>query len=311
MPIRQSWCDEVNPNNDTLPHDLLPKPSGTGRPRLVNLYNCTDVLLASFTAQHSPQWTVHVQNSRNVVITNITVLSPRAIGNTDGIDPESSDGVLVTDSYVSVGDDGISIKSYNLTIDGVNTMVPMNNVTMRRLFVLHRNWCIGSGTFGGVTNVLFEDSTIGAPSEGEGTENPVPWAFKFKSHKGYPGNITNVTVRRIDVGAVAATPWMYPKGAEGVFALSLTYSGKVPDPPYGEPFVNNVTFEDIRIVSSEKPGHIVGLPNACMEAITIRNVTMGAITKGGKWSCQNVGHHTFEANDPPIGACTCGDELTV
>ena len=43
-------------------------------------------------------------------------------------------------------------------------MVPTRNVTMRNLRVVSRNWCIGSATFGGVYDILFEDSTIGDPN---------------------------------------------------------------------------------------------------------------------------------------------------
>lgn len=89
----------------------------------------------------------------------MTVLSPREVGNTDGIDPDSVQNMLLTDSYISVGDDGISIKSDNITnAQGENVQVPTRNITMRRLHVMSRNWCIGSSTFGGIYDILFEDS---------------------------------------------------------------------------------------------------------------------------------------------------------
>jgi hypothetical protein len=40
-------------------------------------------------------------------------------------------------------------------------MAPTRNITMRNLRIVSRNWCIGSATFGGVYDILFEDSTIG------------------------------------------------------------------------------------------------------------------------------------------------------
>jgi polygalacturonase len=177
-PLHQPWCDAFNPTNATLPKDQLPKPQGQGRPRLINIFNSTHVTLAGFTAQNSPQWTVHVQNSQDVLIANMTVLSPRAVGNTDGVDPESSEDVLVTDTHIDVGDDGVSIKSYNISgADGGTVMIPCRRIAMRRLVIRSRNWCIGSGTFGGVSEVLFEDSVVGD------SDVPVPWAFKFKSHQ--------------------------------------------------------------------------------------------------------------------------------
>lgn len=77
----------------------------------MNFYNASGVTLQGFTAQHSPHWTIHLQYSRDVRMHNMTVLSPREVGNTDGIDPDSVQNMLLTDSYISVGDDGISIKS--------------------------------------------------------------------------------------------------------------------------------------------------------------------------------------------------------
>ena len=299
-PLHQAWCDAFNPNNATLPTGMLPEPRGAGRPRLVNVYNSTGVTLAGFTAQNSPQWTIHVQNSRDIVVANMTVLSPRAVGNTDGVDPESSQDVVVTDTHIDVGDDGVSIKSYNITIDGINTMVPCTRVTMRRLVIRSRNWCIGSGTFGGVSDVLFEDSVVGG-------SGPVPWAFKFKSHDYFPGPIENITVRRITVGDVGATPWMYPKGTFGTFQLGLTY-GDHPPPhggPGGYPVARNITFEDISVASSDTPGSITGLKDSCFEHLTLRNVTF-SVTTSPDWHCSNVQTSTLVSSGvkPPLTGCS-------
>lgn len=223
--LSRLWCDTVNPDNSTLPVGLLPEPHGQGRPRLVDFYNCTDVTIQAVTIQNSPHWTVHLQYSERLLLSNVTVLSPRSVGNTDGIDPDSCTDVLITDSYIAVGDDGISIKSDNITLDGASTtiQVPTRNVVMRRLLIRSRNWCIGSSTFGGIYNILLEDSEIGDPRD---PLSPVPWAIKFKSHEYFPGSIENVTVRRVRIGAVGPTPWMYPAsqahGNFGAFQLGLT-----------------------------------------------------------------------------------------
>ena len=80
--LSRLWCDAMNPENSTLPIGLLPEPRGQGRPRLVNFYNSSAVTLQGFTARNSPHWTIHIQYSRDVVIQNLTVLSPREVGNT-------------------------------------------------------------------------------------------------------------------------------------------------------------------------------------------------------------------------------------
>ena len=215
--------------------------------------------------------------------------------------------MLITDSYVSVGDDGISIKSDNITLnDGRRVMMPTRNLTMRRLQIRSRNWCIGSSTFGGIYDILFEDSTIGDPDDD--VAGQVPWAFKFQSHEYFPGSIENVTVRRINVGAVKPTPWMYPASHErnpvGAFELGLTYSG-IPPHRSGTPYVRNVTFEDIFILSSQAPGSIVGLQESCFRGLSFRNVTFGTIENTSKWVCKDVDTKSFVHVDvdPPFGEC--------
>ena len=137
--LSKLWCDVMNPDNSTLPTALLPEPRGQGRPRLIDFYNCSRVLLQGFTAQNSPHWTIHLQYSRDLLVQNMTVLSPRSVGNTDGIDPDSCVDTLITDSFVEVGDDGISVKSDNITNDaGESVMMPTRNLTMRRLLIRSR-----------------------------------------------------------------------------------------------------------------------------------------------------------------------------
>jgi polygalacturonase len=304
--LSRLWCEQMNPDNTTLPTALLPEPRGQGRPRLIDLYNSSEVLLQGFTAQNSPHWTVHLQYSRNLVVQNMTVLSPRSVGNTDGIDPDSCVNTLITDSFVEVGDDGISVKSDNITNSkGESVMMPTRNLTMRRLLIRSRNWCIGSSTFGGIYDVLLEDSEIGSPDD---AASPVPWAIKFKSHEFFPGSIINVTVRRVRVGTVGPTPWMYPQGHGGnygAFALGLTYSGK-PRRRSGTPYVQNITFEDIHVVESGTPGSIVGLPESCFQQLTFRNVSFGSTTISPKWGCRNVQNSSFvhQGVTPPFDGCT-------
>ena len=141
------------------------------------------------------------------------------------------------------------------------------------------------------------------------TANPVPWAIKFKSHQFYPGPIENVTVRRVRIGAVGATPWMYPNSKSyDVFALGLTYSGNATKAPSGVPLVRNITFEDIEITSAASPGSITGLNNSCFEHLTLKNVSIINLTsKVASWGCSNVQLSTFTAQNvnPPIKCKAC------
>ena len=145
---------------------------------------------------------------------------------------------------------------------------------------------------------------IGAP---EDPSSPVPWAIKFKSHEYFPGDIVNVTVRRVRIGTVGPTPWMYPVGHGGdygAFALGLTYSGK-PLVRKGTPHVRNITFEDIHVTSAGTPGAVTGLPESCFQGLTFKNVTFSRLTRSSRWKCSNVQMKTFMQQGvvPPLNGC--------
>jgi polygalacturonase len=123
------------------------------RPKLIEFFNCTDVTIEKFTAQNAACWTIHPTYSTNVLVRQMTVLGPREIGGVDGIDPDSCVNCLVDQCHVDIGDDGISIKSYNYSY--VPGPTPCHNVTIRRSTILSRNICLGSGCFTGLSGLVF------------------------------------------------------------------------------------------------------------------------------------------------------------
>ena len=204
----------------------------------------------------------------------MTVLGPREIGGVDGIDPDSCVDCIVEDSHIDVGDDGISIKSYNYSyVNGRRGPTPCRNVTVRRTTVLSRNVCLGASTSGGVVDVVFEDMVLG-----DFSTPSMPWAIKFKISSGL---IQNVTFRRIQIGKVGDTPWMYPDNKASAFMVDFFDNNKT----HPTTWVRGLTFEHISVVSAKHIGHVSG-PGSCIEGLTVRNVTVGG---SGAWAgCSGV-----------------------
>ena len=196
----------ANRANKTLKHGLL-------LPKLVELFNCTGVTISRFTAQNSPFWTIVPTFSRDVLVRNMTVLNPREVGQTDGVDPDSCVNCVVEDSHIDVGDDGVSIKAYDVLGYGP---APCSNVTIRRVKVVSRNICVGGATQGGVSDIVFEDMSVGDP-----TTVTSPWAIKFKVSTGH---LRNISFRRIKIGRIGNTPWMCKCTAELSFFRPLSFS---------------------------------------------------------------------------------------
>ena len=127
-------------------------------PRLFEVTHTSNITLSSVTFTNSPSWTVHPTFCDGVLAESIRILNPRFTPNTDGFDPDSSVNVVLRDSIIDTGDDGISVKSGNVT-HGVEA--PSRNIHIYRTKVLSRNMCVGSATFGGVYDMVVEDSEIG------------------------------------------------------------------------------------------------------------------------------------------------------
>ena len=172
---------------------------GYDRPRLVHLIRGSGLVIRDLTFTNSPMWHIRPSWFDNVYMANVTVIAPETNPNkscnTDGIDPDCTQDMLVEDSYVSVGDDAIAIKS------GVNWFGrefgrPSRNITFRNMRIgTGHGISIGSEMSGNVTDILFENFVMNGTSTGP----------RVKSERGRGGLVANVVYRNIsmlDVGSV-------------------------------------------------------------------------------------------------------------
>lgn len=232
----------------------------------------------------------------------------------DGFDPDSCTDVVLHDSVIDTGDDGISIKSSNSTEPGAkHIQMPTRNVHIYRTTILSRNYCIGSGTFGGVYDIVMEDCTIG---DEDGSS---PWAIKYKSHQSYAGTLRNHTYRRLKVGRIAPNPYQQPHA--GYFmSIELKYHPLIPnrtchvnyEKNEGDcPIFQDVTFEDISVLGAARAGDINGFKGDLLRGLTFRNVTFIETPKA-LWSCGYVDLDSFTADnvDPPL-KCSSGPAQAV
>lgn len=275
-------------------------------PRLYEVAWSKNLTLAHLSFVNSPSWTLHPTLSDGVVAHHIEIHNPRFSPNTDGFDPDSCTDVVLHDALIDTGDDGISIKSSNVTVtDGGakrSVMMPSSDIHIYRVTILSRNYCVGSATFGGVYNILMEDCQIG---DDEGSS---PWAIKYKSHQSYPGTMKNHTYRRLKVGRIAPNTYQQPHG--GYFmSIELRYHPLIPNrtcQPWDCPVFEDIRFEDIAATGASRCGDINGFKGDLLQGLTFKNVTFAETPKGG-WSCGYVNLTSFSATgvDPPL-ACSSG-----
>jgi polygalacturonase len=309
-------------NNGTLQHQ---------RPKLLELVDGQGIVVEGLTFRNSPFWSTHPIFCSNVRFTNVTVLAPRAVGNTDGIDPDSCDSVLIENCYVDVGDDAISLKSGPHDVTGA--LIPTQNVLVRNTTIMSRNIAIGSACFAGIYNCTFLDTVMGNDDE---TTPIVPWAIKFKSHYPNGGVTANISFVNTRIGTVGPNTWQQPHGGT---ALILTEVYPPPPPPdnaalpalfdddgvddrmaaaiasgrvKGNPvplptLLTDVSFINLSGISTIQAGNLDGLNTTYISNLLLSNVTFAHVSDAARpWTCSFIEKTVAENVSPPLPAKGCG-----
>ncbi|MBN2697459.1 MAG: right-handed parallel beta-helix repeat-containing protein, partial [Bacteroidales bacterium] len=158
-----------------------------GRPRLIAIQNCRDVLVSGITLKNQACWGLFVLYSRDVVIENLTIRAAHNIPMSDGIDIDSSTGVYITRCDIDVNDDCIAIKS-GKDEDGRRVNRPARDIVVEkcRFRYGHGGVSMGSEMSGGIHNVEVRDCIMEADN----------WApIRFKSQPGRGGVVEDITYR--------------------------------------------------------------------------------------------------------------------
>jgi polygalacturonase len=274
------------------------------RPKLVEIVDSRDVLLRGMTFRNSPFWTLHALYSARVSFVDLAVLAPRAVGNTDGVDPDSCTDVLIDSCFIDVGDDGISIKS-DFRVDpltGAVTLEPSARTLVRNTTVLSRNVAIGSSTFGNVTDVTIEGGRVGDDAGSS------PWAIKVKTHTPFGGVVRNVTVRGTRFGAIAPNAWQQRGGGTAVYIDLTPYNTPAFPPGAPRPAASafqDIAFEDVRVTSAVAAGELIADAPFFIERLALRNVTFGGAPRA--WRCARLAGTVASGVVPPLPS-GCGNE---
>ncbi|KAK9027003.1 hypothetical protein V6N11_066852 [Hibiscus sabdariffa] len=142
---------------------------------LVQIMWSSDIVIANITLRDSPFWTFHPYDCKNVTVRNVTILAPiHGAPNTDGIDPDSCEDVVIEDCYISVGDDAIAIKSGGINM-GIAYGRPSRNILVRNLIVrsmVSAGISIGSEMSGGVSDVTVENLLVWSSRRATTTSTP-------------------------------------------------------------------------------------------------------------------------------------------
>ena len=228
------------------------------RPYFLHLMYCKNLLIEGVRFINSPFWCVAPVFSENIIIRNISFMSPKGSHNTDSVDIDSCKNVLVEGVRVDCSsDDGVVIKS-GRDKDGLEVDWPTENVLVRNC-EFHRSGgavAIGSETSGGIRNVYIHDIIS------DKTNNVVI----VKTAPGR-GNV----VENIDIENVKANTSM---GSVGVNAKTFV---KGEFEFVDMPKVRNIYYNNIEVGLCWHGLRVIGFQDYPLENIHLENIKIGCI----------------------------------
>lgn len=209
------------------------------RTHMIRFTDCERVLVKGVTIQNSPKFHLIPTRCNNVIIDGVTVRCPWNAQNGDGIDLSCCQDVLVVNSMVDVGDDGICLKAgagpSALKYPPVARVLIVDNT----VFHAHGGFVIGSEFSAGVQDVVVRRNSFSGTDTG----------LRFKSATGRGGKTQRLYIEDIimsgirDQAIVFETSYVdMPVGRNGVRDSSADFA-----PEFTDISISNVVCRDARI----------------------------------------------------------------
>ncbi len=235
------------------------------RPCLVEFMNCQHVVFEGINLKNSPFWTVHPLYTDDLIIRDIKIENPYSgAPNTDGIDVDSCSNVQILNCSVSVGDDGICLKSGS-GADGIRVNRPTVNVTIKdcKVRFAHGGIVFGSETAAGIQHIKAENCDLSGTDRG----------IRIKSRRGRGGDLYDIELKNLvmdDTLCPIAINMYYKCGINDITSPLFSLEKQ---PVTGE----TPRIHDVKIIGCQgkncraSAGFIVGLPEMPIDNLEIRD----------------------------------------
>ncbi|MEL7123208.1 MAG: glycosyl hydrolase family 28 protein, partial [Bacteroidota bacterium] len=100
---------------------------------LIQFEHCENVRLEDFSVKTGGGWNIHLFNSKNIKISGLDIVNNLYSPNSDGIDINGSQDVIISDCYIRTCDDAICLKASPLAME--TKRVTVTNCIMETLCV--------------------------------------------------------------------------------------------------------------------------------------------------------------------------------
>jgi len=255
------------------------------RPRLILIYNSSDIDLRGLRLERSGFWTVHICYSHKIAVDGLTIRNN--IGgkgpSTDGIDVDSSSDVLVEHCDIDCNDDALCMKA-GRDADGLRVNRPTFHVILRDNTVRAgaAGITFGSETSGGIHDVEVDRlHVLGPVSEG----------ILFKSASTRGGTVENIVIRDVDIHQAHSAigvllnwnpSYSYAKIPEGIANVPDYWRVLTKPVPreLGLPHIRNVRISGVRASGVGRAFAVSSYPDSPLENFTFQDLDIAARIAG-------------------------------
>ncbi|WP_316858224.1 glycoside hydrolase family 28 protein [uncultured Cohaesibacter sp.] len=240
---------------------------GARRARTLFLNSCTDVEVSGITVQNSPSWTVHPLYCQSIRFVGLAIKNPADSPNTDGLDPECCDEVLLEGIHFTVGDDCIAIKACKRADDGSDDHIrPCEHLTIRHCYMErgHGAVVIGSEMSGSVRHVTIEHCEFLGTDRG----------LRIKTRRGRGGEIAyvrchNISMQDVHSAIVANAFYFCDHDGRSEWVQSRDpYPVDISTPSIHDIEISDLYIRNVRVAI----GAFYGLPEMPIRSVSIRNI---------------------------------------
>ena len=236
---------------------------------LLYLRNCNKIKLYNLILENSAMWTLNINSSNNVNVSNIVVNNNRHVANTDGIDICGSSNVIIKNCFVSTADDGIALKNnMSVTTSGDDGLKIKNNLDVsckRGMSNIYIHDCevisctnafkIGTETSLDISDITVEDCkfylTDIYPAGVSG--------FSIESCDG--AKVNNVNISNIEMDSMACPLFIRLCNRNGDNKPELDSRGEITD----------ISIKNIKADNIQIPIMIMGIPNQKISDVKLKN----------------------------------------
>lgn len=229
------------------------------RPPFIQFLECSNILIEGITIKNSPFWTINPIGCDNIVVHGVTINNSPKGHNTDGINPSSCKDVRISDCFITVGDDCVTIKS-GRDEDGRKYGRPCENLTITNCVMHsgHGGVVIGSEMSGGVRRVAISNCVF------DGTDAGI----RLKSSRGRGGVVEDVRVDNIVMNNIQ----------RDAFIFNLFYDRDSKPEPVSErtPCFRNIHISNVIGNDVKKIGFLTGIEEMPVSDVSFSNIVMSA-----------------------------------